>query len=278
MITSIEQNEIMDAFNKLIPQLKIILEDDTIFGINNTEYCLKLVNDTNIPMKGKTGDKLSPGSGSYRAIHEKKVINAVVPKEVYGVPIKTIAIPISDNKGKIVGNIAIAKSLKKQEEIFELSKNLSEALNQITFAIGNISSGIQESGKSSENILNNMNHANDRTRDTDSVLEFIRNVANQTNLLGLNAAIEASRAGDAGRGFSVVAQEIRKLSSSSSQSIKKIENVIKDIQKSVSTVTGDIDKVNENFQEQAAALEEITAAINEINQTAKVLENIAVKF
>ena len=60
------------------------------------------------------------------------------------------------------------------------------------------------------------------SKDTDGILSFI-----QTNMLGLNAAIEAARAGDAGRGFKVVATEIRKLSTSTSESVKKVDSVLK---------------------------------------------------
>jgi uncharacterized protein YukE len=278
MITDIKQNEILDAFEKLIPYFKIFMEDEAIYGLNNTEYCLLLDNDTSIPMNAKTGDKIVPGSGTYKSIHEKIVINTVVPKDAFGVKVKSIAIPVKDEKGEVVGNIAIAKSMQKQEEIFEASKKLSLALGHISSALDHISTGIQEAGRTSENILTNIKGTNEKTKDTDEVLEFIRNVANKTNLLGLNAAIEASRAGDLGKGFGVVATEIRKLSSSSSDSIKKIEGVIKDIQQSVSSITGNIEDVNEVFQEQAAALEEITASIHELNETSQLLEEMAEGF
>lgn len=278
MITSIKDNEILDSFDKTIPILKIFFEDEVVFGINSIDHCLKLDNDTSIPMTAKAGDKLPPSSGSYKAIHEKRIINTIVPKEAFGVTVKSIAIPVEDESGEVIGNIAISRSMRKQEAILEVSQNLSVALKQITSAIDNISSGIQESGRASESILTSIMSANEKTKDTDEVLEFIRNVANKTNLLGLNAAIEASRAGDLGKGFGVVATEIRKLSSSSNDSIKKIEDVIKDIQGSVSSITDNIDGVNEIFQEQAGALEEIAASINELNETANRLEKLAQKF
>lgn len=278
MITDTKQHEILDAFEKLIPYFKIFMEDEAVYGINNTEYCLLLDNDTSIPMNAKTGDKIVPGSGTYKSIHEKRVINDVVPKEAFGVKVKSIAIPIEDESGKVVANIAIAKSMKRKEEIFEASKRLSAALENIDATLDSISIGIQGVGKSSENILSSIKGANEKTKDTDEVLEFIRNVANKTNLLGLNAAIEASRAGDLGKGFGVVATEIRKLSSSSSDSIKKIEEVIKDIQQSVFAITNSVENVNEVFQEQAASLEEITASIHELSETGKLLEEMADRF
>lgn len=275
---NVNENEILDACSKLVPYLKILFDDDIAIAINSTDYCLEFVHNDNIPMNAKKGDKLISTSAAYRSMQEKRIINTNVPKEVYGVPIKSISVPVEDNDGEVIGCIAVARSVKKEEEMMEVSKNLSLALDQMSSAITNISTGMQNAGKYSEDILINMKTADKKTQDTDEIIEFIRNIANQTNLLGLNAAIEASRAGDVGRGFNVVATEIRKLSSSSNESIKKIESIIKEIQKSVSMVTGNVNEVNDTFQEQAVALEELTASIQELNSTAQLLEKMASKL
>jgi methyl-accepting chemotaxis protein len=64
-------------------------------------------------------------------------------------------------------------------------------------------------------------------------LELIKNIADQTKMLGLNAAIEAARAGDAGRGFGVVAEEIRKLSDESRQTVNQIRDFSEQIREKV---------------------------------------------
>ncbi|APU60094.1 methyl-accepting chemotaxis protein [Clostridium botulinum] len=124
-------------------------------------------------------------------------------------------------------------------------------------------------------ILENVEKTNNEAKNTDEILEFVKNIANKTNLLGLNAAIEAVRAGESGKGFNVVATEIRKLSKSSAESIKKIENIIKNIQFSVSNITKNINQINVSFKEQASEFEEINATIENLTSTAKSLENIS---
>lgn len=87
--------------------------------------------------------------------------------------------------------------------------------------------------------------------------------------------IKAARAGKYGRGFSVVAEEIRKLSISSKESIDKIDSIMKKISNSVGTIDKNINNANEISQSQSAALEQISASIQELNSTAHVLKNLA---
>ena len=75
---------------------------------------------------------------------------------------------------------------------------------------------------------------------TKSITDFIKKISTQTNLLGLNASIEAARAGEQGKGFSVVAQEVQKLSLSTSEAVEKIEEIIDDIYSSVLNIVTSI--------------------------------------
>ncbi len=109
--------------------------------------------------------------------------------------------------------------------IEKLVKNMSEIENSADSTSGSI------------NVLAQ------RSEEISRTLNVINEIANQTNLLALNAAIEAARAGDAGRGFQVVAEEIRKLAERSKSATIEIEKVIKDVQKDVSSAGKAIDKM-----------------------------------
>jgi len=136
-----------------------------------------------------------------------------------------------NEEGEVIGAAVASESVDLQENIREMANILNSSLALMSSTSEQLSAQSQEIAGVSRELLKTYQSSTVKFKDTDQMLTIIKSVADQTNLLGLNAAIEAARVGELGRGFSVVAAEIRKLSDSTSESIKQAARVITTIQK-----------------------------------------------
>lgn len=269
------ENKLQQAFDELIPYMQSFFEDEVAFTISTVDRFIKVVNSKTINMNAHPGDLLRPGGAAYECIKAKKTVSLIVPKEVFGIEIKAVGIPVKDENGLIVGSIVLVKSLKRHYEMLNLSSTLKNSLIEISSASNLISDGIEKTVETNDKVFAEVNEAQSSAKNTDEVLSFVKNVASQTNLLGLNAAIEASRAGELGRGFSVVANEIRKLSNSSSASISEITTTLQKIQVSVNKIAEGITATTDTFKEQLSQIQHMNAELQNLSALAARLTELS---
>jgi len=228
----------------------------------------------------KAGDPIPPTTTSYQCLQTGEKVQKQVGPESLGVAYTGVAYPIREN-GVIIGGIATTGSNEREyalEKLPFLSKELSVSLEQVAAAIENIAASAQSLADGGQALTVQAQEVNEKALQMEEVVEYINSVASDTKVLGLNASIEASRAGDVGRGFAVVASEIRAMAISSATSAKDIRKIIGGIQGLVGKMTMELEKVGGNTQEVSAAVEEIGATVESLSDSARALSDLASKI
>lgn len=263
----------LESFLQVIPFIHNMLPDIGI-GLTNTEEWLAYYPGKKIDIGARKGLKIKPLEPLAECISNNKVIEAQVPVEFFGIPFTGLATPITDGN-VVIGAIAIQLQKQNEQELRKISDQIVEFIEKANERVTDISKGAEGLSVITSNLLEQANNTSSEMKQTDEVISFIKNIANQTNLLGLNAAIEAARAGDMGRGFGIVADEIRKLSKETVSSTEKIQNTLENIKRSMTEITLSVEKVVSVGREQAVSTEEISVFIDQIEEMSKELNKYA---
>ncbi|HEY3424861.1 MAG TPA: methyl-accepting chemotaxis protein [Negativicutes bacterium] len=262
---------VIDQYLRVLPVLSELM-DIGITLVDREKYIFSRPPRTSlVAPPDLLGTPLRPGTGVVKAMEEKRRIVSRVGKEVFGVPYIASAMPIFDDTGELIGSVATVETVEAQEVVQEMAIQLSEAMSTLASNTEEVSAQAQDISGVSDQLIKKVNESLSQVKETNQVLELIKGIAGQTNLLGLNAAIEAARVGDQGRGFGVVAQEIRKLADSTSESIYRIERIIKSVQ-------SDSEYNKDQLQYLVQAISQIADAVGHTATTVQQTSELAVRL
>lgn len=271
-----ESSAVLEHFLFVMPYLNELSSADVGVAVSDREKYLLYKPGRRLDLKVTVGMPLKPGTAIVRAMEEKRrVVIRGASAASGGLPYIGTAYPIFDATGEVVGGAVLTESVERQEALRKMAASLTDSISLLASTTEEISAQTEEIAAVSSKLAVIAKESQARARETNQVLGLIKNIAGQTNLLGLNAAIEAARVGDAGRGFGVVAEEIRKLATDSADSIKKIDDIMRTIQADSDNNYSQLSHVNEVLAEIATAITNVAGAVQQAGGLAHQLDAMA---
>lgn len=270
--TSLGENQkILQSFIEVAPYMSSLTVNDVAIAICDREKYIAFYPGKAISFPVKSGDKLKKETAVYRCMEKGQPVSERMGKELFGFPYIGIATPLF-HESKIVGGIVFLQSTEHEERLLEMAETISRGIGKLKASSENVVKEAERLSGTGEALEIMSKEALSYADTTEEITSVIKRISSQSNLLGLNASIEAARSGQIGKGFAVVAEEIRKLAVSSNESIVNIEKILKDIKEINEKIARGISDVKKIALEQAQSNHQVDEAVGSLTDIIEQLK------
>lgn len=270
-------SKLYNSLLTMLPRMAALFTDRTVcFYATDREKFIMKIDPLDLVSFVQPGQAFARGGAADYVMDSRQPMAVELGAEVYGQPLRVACFPIfDDDTDEPIGTLGMVITRHNAQAMKEMAASFMSGLTEISAAIQQTASSAASINTSEQQLNQHIEEIQHSAREIFSILESIKSIADQTKMLGLNAAIEAARAGDAGKGFGVVAEEIRKLSEFSKQTAQGIGNFTRIIEEKIRIASESSRTTVQASEEQAAASQEISASVEELLAIANKLNDLA---
>jgi len=271
------QHKIVKAFESFAPILANALPEGGMICVSDREKYIKRQGSDKFDVPAiQLNGQLREGSVQFDAVKQNQQAVQEVDAAVFGFPVRGVASPLHDeDTGEIVGTFGLLLPRKLAFELKSIATSLDEGLTGVSAAVEQITASTNEVNNNQQHLHGEIEKVKTMLDKINDVMIFIKEIADETKMLGLNAAIEAARVGEAGLGFGVVAEEIRKLSQESKKTVTQIRELTQQIHAAMNETASSSQSTLAVVQQTAAATQETNASLEEMTSLAQKLSHAA---
>ena len=277
-INKVTGNELIQALVAITPWIADMLQADMGFAVTDKERFIIQKDGQTVKLNISPGDPVNPKSAMAEAMIKRVPTAKNMDASLYGIPVRIYGYPIFDEHNKVIGSVGIAKNMTNWTGLNNSAEELIKSSNEVSDIIGQFIEIASQLTEDSKLLQNQADEINVKFKKTNQILDSIKKISSQTRLIGLNAAIEAARIGNVGRGFGVVADEIRKLSGHSNDASKEIEHTLNELQNDLQKITEEVNAINSTVINHLDKAKEIDTKIAKFDQISKLLLDLSNKM
>lgn len=268
-------NQLLAHFCAIAPLWNSLSQDDTTFGVSDTEKFLAYVPGRTFTLGLSVGDDIKPGGITHRTITSGKRQVGYVPKEVFGVPTIAIGLPIFDEEGRIAGCISTATTREKQEQLWIAAERLSSSMQHLAATSEQFSASSTEVEQIISQVADQTVHLSKNINGIEAITALLKEVSIRTHLLSINAKIETAHLGEKGRALGVVANEMNKLSADTKESSTSIADLLTEIASAVQMINDRMHMVRKIATDQLDGIVEIAKTTSDLAEHAEILHKLS---
>ncbi|WP_090738610.1 methyl-accepting chemotaxis protein [Paenibacillus sp. Mc5Re-14] len=268
----------VEAVLTAMPYIREAARQDVLISVMDREKFLFFQSGKSLVYDFKAGDPLPDVHKNFKMLVGGEKTRVRYDAEVFGFAADSYFHPIKNEQNEIEAVMCITYSTDNQDQLKKLMSQAEDVTSKLVEGIQHVAAHSEELSATAEDILSNTKKAVEDSGNVTEVAGYIKEISEQTNLLGLNAAIEAARVGEAGAGFGVVAAEIRKMSTGTKEATGRIEQSLQAVRQSVYNMEQEITQITVSSQEQAKLVSEFMNIIDQLNETNQGLRGLIEKI